>query len=267
MGGQGISHPVRRGTPTIASLERALDLLQAVARDAGERNVAAIARAEGIPPASAHRIVLTLERSGFLSAIGRGRFMPGPALFDLTSGRRPEVAIAAVARPELDRLARETRHIAHLGVLENDMVTYLVKAGKDGGRLFTREGMQLEAYCSGIGKVLLAHLPDEQRDLYLDSGPFVALTGNTQTDPRELTRELEKVRDTGIAVDAREVAPDLVCFAVPLRWPDGSARAAISLSTLDLPAREVDENALIGGLRETAAQIERRLFGSGRDPT
>ena len=255
---------MRRGTPPIASLERALDLLQAVARDAGERNVSAIAEAEGVPPASAHRIVRTLERSGFLAAIGRGRFTPGPALFDLTAGRSQEVAIAAIARPELNRLARETRQIAHLGVLENDMVTYLVKAGADGGRLFTREGMQLEAYCSGIGKVLLAHLPEAERDLYLDSGPFVALTANTRIDPAELKRELEQVRQTGIAVDAREVAPDLVCFAVPLRWPDGSARAAISLSTLDLPGSQLDEGAVIASLRETAKHIEDRMFGSVR---
>jgi IclR family acetate operon transcriptional repressor len=233
-----------------------------VVRDGGESNVSALALAEGLPPASAHRIVRTLERSKFLIPIGRGKFMPGPALFDLTDGRRSEAAVAAVARPELNRLARQTRHIAHLGMLESDMVTYLVKAGADRGRLFTREGMQLEAYCSGIGKVLLAHLGEEERDLYLAGGPFVALTENTKTDPAELKQELERVREIGFAVDAREVSPDLVCFAVPLRWPNGTARAAISLSTLDQPGREVDEGALVAELRQTAEVIEHRLFGS-----
>ena len=81
------------------------------------------------------------------------------------------------------------------------MVTYRIKTGQGAGNLFTRVGMQLEAYCSGIGKMLLAHLPEEQQRAYLAGGPFPALTAKTITQPEALAQELERIRAQGFALD------------------------------------------------------------------
>jgi DNA-binding IclR family transcriptional regulator len=118
----------------------------------------------------------------------------------------------------------------HLGSFEGEMVTYRAKAGDPKNGLFTEVGGQLEAYCSGIGKVLLAHLPDEELAAYLANGPFYALTVNTITDAGALSAELKRVRAEGMAFDREEVEDGLNCVAVPLFVPDGSVPLALSAS-------------------------------------
>jgi DNA-binding IclR family transcriptional regulator len=142
---------------------------------------------------------------------------------------------------------------AHLGVLDGDMVTYLIKESASQVDLFTRENMQLEAYCSAIGKILLAHLTAPALAAYLAAGPFVRLTPNTVIDPAEIQGHLEMVRQTDIAIDNQEVAEDLVCLAVPTRSSTGQVIAAISCSQMPpFPER----NARIPSLRVSATAIE-----------
>jgi DNA-binding IclR family transcriptional regulator len=168
----------------------------------------------------------------------------------------PMAILVDAARPLLRRLARETRATAHLGVFENDMISYVVKEHGGGARLFTREGGQLEAYCSAIGKVLLAHLPDEEREAYLASGPFVALTSRTITDPAVIRETLSQVRSRGFAIDDREIADDLSCVAVPIEGPSGDVMAALSISTA---YRDGVKAALMDSLRRCADAVSKRL--------
>jgi DNA-binding IclR family transcriptional regulator len=141
-------------------------------------------------------------------------------------------------------------------------VTYLVKIPANAARgaaSFTQESGQLEAYCSGIGKVLLAHLPPGERRLYLAGSPFVALTPRTITDPRALEDALQTVRDEGFARDDGEIAEDLYCLAVPVRNRQGQVFAAISLS-FPRDAHSPDRDAeYLAGLRACAADISTRL--------
>ena len=243
--------------PTLA-LDKSLSLLSLLVADAGESSVSALAIEAGVPPATAHRIVATLERRGFVTKIARGRYLAGPALLRLANAATLNDVLKAVARPILADLAKQTRLVAHLGVFEGDMVTYLVKAGRQ-NELFTREGMQLEAYCSAVGKMLLALLPDEQRERYLASGPFVALTANTITDPAALRTELVRVREQSFARDEREIDEALRCVAVPVRDTLGVAIAALSLSARQTSA-DIDPTQHLSALRSAALALERRLF-------
>jgi IclR family transcriptional regulator, acetate operon repressor len=209
---------------------RSLMLLEAVVRDGGRSSVAALARAVGIPVASAHRHIAALVSAGYLVPADYGRHLPGPKLRALTDLMHSDLLLANAAQPILERLATRTHCIVQLGIFENEMVTYLVKAGQSSDALFTKVGMQLEAYCSGIGKVLLAHLPAPAQAGYLAEGPFVALTEQTITDPRQLKAELEQVSVHDFAVDDEEVIVGLQCVAVPVRDRDGQVIAAISAS-------------------------------------
>lgn len=140
------------------------------------------------------------------------------------------------------------------------MVTYLVKEHGGGPPVLTREMIQLEAYCSGIGKVLLAHLDDAARDAYLAAGPFVALTGKTTTDPDALRTVLGRIRAQGYAVDDAELEDDLYCLAVPVRGPGGEVLAALSASSR---SNTPIDPALLGRLQTCAASVERRLGRPG----
>lgn len=160
----------------------------------------------------------------------------------------PIVTLGHAARPMLRELAITVRGTAHLGVLEAD-------------RQFTEEGKQLEAYCSGIGKMLLADLPTPERGRYLANGPFTALTDRTITDPALLRIELARTRERGYAVDDAEIAPAIWCVAAPLLWPDGVARAAISLTRVAAPQHPADIPRLAATLQATAAALIALVFG------
>ncbi len=135
------------------------------------------------------------------------------------------------------------------------MVTYLVKVTADEEILFTKENMQLEAYCSGIGKVLLASLPQATLTDYLSGGSFPGLTPHTITNPKKIGEEIAKTKKRGYGVDDREVHEELVCIAVPVTSSKGAVLGAISAAstTVDLLGRM--RNSALKELRTSASRI------------
>ena len=253
------SHIMRMGTPHITSLKRTLATLEAVIDSAGNQTVADIARNLDIPVATAHRQVATLLAERYLSKLENGRHVAGPRLLRLLGQVDQKQIIASAAAPVLHRLAAQVKTTVQLGTFENDMVTYRIKTGQGAGELFTKVGMQLEAYCSGIGKVLLAELPADERENYLANGPFVPLTARTIVRPDALRAELEKVRRDGHAIDNGEVAEGLYCIAVPVRSPEGQVQAAISVSRSLSDAAQQGDEALLALLHQAAADVEAAL--------
>lgn len=251
---------MNQGTPQISSLKRTLVMLEAVIADAGVSNLAKLARKIGMPPATAHRQVTTLVAEGYLLAAGGGRHFAGARLLGLLHRLDEKQIIASVAAPLLHELAARVRSVVQLGTFENEMVTYRIKSGQGANALFTRIGMQLEAYCSGIGKVLLANLPVAEREAYLTGGPFVALTERTIVDPGLLREELDAVRCQNFAIDDEEVAPGLRCMAVPLRRSDGKVMAAISVSQALSSRHRMNDEPLLALLTDTAMAIESQAF-------
>ncbi|MEP7222614.1 MAG: IclR family transcriptional regulator [Novosphingobium sp.] len=252
-----------KGTPQISSLKRTLLMLEAVIADGGRSSVAELARQTGMPLATAHRQVTTLVAEDYLTASGGGQHVAGARLLALLHTLDEKQIIANVAGPILHELATRVRSVVQLGTFENDMVTYRIKTGRGANALFTRVGMQLEAYCSGMGKVLLAHLPEAERELYLANGPFVSLTERTIVDPARLREELDAVRGQGFAIDDEEVSLGLRCMAVPLRKSDGKVLAAISVSQALLSRDRLDDAPLLALLTEAAQTIERQAFPGG----
>jgi IclR family transcriptional regulator, acetate operon repressor len=217
-------------TPSLRSTEKAFELLQRIVQTGDSRSISALAADLQMPPSTAHRISATLERAGFIMRLRRGHYLPGPVLLRLATFGSLNRVLAAVGPPVVKRLARQSGCTAHLGVFENAMVTYLLKAGKGRLNIFTRQGTQLEAYCTGIGKVLLASLPKPELEEYLAQGPFIALTPNTLTDIPSLRAALDTIRVRGYATDNAEMDTDLRCLAVPVH--DGERTlAALSIST------------------------------------
>jgi DNA-binding IclR family transcriptional regulator len=217
----GIATP-RRGD---AALEKAMNLYLLVAQEAGSRPLGMQAQDLGIPLSTARRMIAVLLRKGLVVSTGPGRFeASGSPIPD------QRTFLAATARRPVRRLARRLRRTVHLGILENGMVTYLLKEQGGATPIFTQPDQQLEAYCSGIGKMLLAHLPADELDQYLSDGPFVALTPNTITDPSHLRTALQSITAQGFALDDGEIDDGLRCVAVPIADCSGTVFAALSCS-------------------------------------
>jgi IclR family transcriptional regulator, acetate operon repressor len=242
-------------TRGVAAIEKGLELFVRVVDDAGQTPLSVLARQAGIPTSTSQRIVAAYVRHGLLSRVDRGRYAAGVRLAGEARVRDLRSVLIAASRPLIRHLAGDLRTTVHLGVLESDMVTYLVKEHGGGPDILTREMIQLEAYCSGIGKVLLAHLPEAEQEAYLATGPFVALTPNTMTDPPALRSAFQIIRRQGYAIDQAEVDENLFCLAAPVCGPDG-VLAALSVS-LDTPERL--NPVVLDQLRTCAARIGRRL--------
>ncbi len=248
-------------TPTgAASFEKGLALFTLILRDDGQTPLTALAAPLALPRSTLHRLAGALEDAGLISRLERGRYVAGPALAERLGGMSWAGQLVRLARPLLRELANEYGATAHLGVMEHDMVTYLVKEAATGApAVFTRETAQLEAYCSGIGKVLLAWLPEAERERYLAGGPFVGLTARTITDPAQLRLCLQQVRAEHYAVDNGEIAEGLYCLAVPVGLEHGSVRAGISLSFPQHAPSGDSHAARLDRLTACAAAVARRM--------
>lgn len=247
-------------TPRTFSLEKAFALLTEVARGGGNQPLAELAARVSLPLSTAHRLTASLEKLGLIVREKRGHYHVGPAVLELAEGVDLRGVMARVSRPVLQDLARRFQRTVHLAVFEADMVTYLAKENAGRNSILTIEGTQLEAYCSGLGKALLAHLPEPERERYLSEGPFVRLTPTTIIEPEALREELARIRERGYAIDDGEVQPNLHCVAVPLSDGRGRVMAALSMSS---PAEDVNPafvDQAVVALKAAAEQIGARFY-------
>jgi IclR family acetate operon transcriptional repressor len=244
----------RAGT---GALDKGLELLTAVIRDGGRTPAAALAADLGLAGSTARRLLAAIERHGLVARVEKGRYAAGGKLLDLARPIDFMSILVRIARPRLRQLAAANRATAHLGIFDEGMVTYLVKESPRADRLFTRELGQLEAYCTGVGKMLLAHLDAAQLADFL-AGSFVRLTPRTITDPDALRAEIETIRARGHAVDDREMADDIFCVAVPILDRNGRAVAALSLSSTPERIGRDRVEVIAGELTACAADIAAR---------
>jgi IclR family acetate operon transcriptional repressor len=220
-----------------------------------------LSRRANLPEASGYRLILTLEQIGAVIRGPRGRYRPGMLLVSLSHN----VAIGDLLREASADITTELAHqfdlTVHLGLLEGNMVTYVAKVCTATSlSLHTRLGSQLEAYCSGLGKVLLAALPQDQIESFIMEGDLVALTPYTITDRASLRAELTKVRLMGYALDDREIRADMRCIAVPIRDSEGRTIAAMSATDHAERMVAVRQEQVRDALLDAAAALERKVF-------
>ncbi|MDQ1621482.1 MAG: IclR family transcriptional regulator, acetate operon repressor [Actinomycetota bacterium] len=211
----------------VQSLDRAFDLLELMAATEGGVGLSQLAATSGLPVPTIHRIVRTLVSSGYVLQLPSRRYALGPRLIGL--GARATTTLDAWARPHLAALAERTEETANMAMLDGDMVVYVAQVPplRHTMRMFTEVGRRVFAHCTGVGKALLAQLPeDTARDLVLTAG-MPAQTDRTITDLDVFAGELRRIRQQGYAVDDGEQERGVRCVAVPI---PGSPTIAVSVS-------------------------------------
>ena len=144
-------------TPRIQSVDRAFSLLSCIARRGGSESLPTIAAQCGLSVATAHRLLATMETLGAVIHTAPGHYRIGLGVLELGRNSSLDDLLAAAGAATLRRVTQSLSPTAHLGVLDGEfMVTYLAKSTRRSHALPTRIGSKLEAYCSGLGKVLLA---------------------------------------------------------------------------------------------------------------
>lgn len=212
-----------------------------------------------IPTPNLYRHLDVLINSGLLVRTRRSYYLPHPSFLKLLEPYSAQEVLGSIVRPILEQAARQIPATLHFGVLEADMVTYVAKVDHPKMDLFTKENMQLEAYCSAIGKVLLATLPQNDLDEYLSAFEFPRLTDNTITDPKEIRREIAKTKRRGFGVDNREIREDLVCIAVPATLRDGTTIGAVSAASTRTDLAGSPRKEIVAQLNGLARKIANML--------
>lgn len=212
-----------------------------------------------IPTPNLYRHLDVLIKSGLLVRTRRSYYLPHPGFLKLLEPYSAQEVLGSIVRPILEQAAQQIPATLHFGVLEADMVTYVAKVDRQKMDLFTKENMQLEAYCSAIGKVLLATLPQNDLDEYLSAFEFPRLTDNTITDPKDIRREIAKTKRRGFGVDDREIREDLVCIAVPVILRDRSTIGAVSAASTRADLAGPPRKETVARLHRIAEEIGNTL--------
>ncbi|WP_419813894.1 IclR family transcriptional regulator [Glacieibacterium sp.] len=237
---------------------KAFTLLQAFERPDEWLTCRELSRRANMPEASGYRLVQSLQATGAVIKGPNGRYRPGMLLFDLSKGVSVEDLLRTSAATVARDIATRYKVTVQMGIFEDGMVSYLAVQGR--AKVPSRAGAQLEAYCSGLGKVLLASLSDADLEEFLAEGELIPLTAHTIVDKDQLRAELMRVREQGYAIDDREIQLDLRCVAVPIRNKQGAVVAAISSSSHPgalTPLRQVEVRH---ALHLAAEQISARVY-------
>lgn len=248
-----------RASPVV--LKRALQLLDAIVKDCGQSSISSIGARIGLSPATGYRLAGALVEHGIIVSCDRGRYCPGNVILSAAVDIDRKTTLTRVSKACLPQVARKLDAVAHVAVLEDGMVSYLSKVGATHCARFTVEGTQLDPHCTGLGKLLLAHLPPTERNVFLAEGPFPKLTDRTFSEPADLASHFEEIRRRGYSIDDREFHDDLQCVAVPIRDRDGTVWAAISASGRAGSIIGARTGATLEVLRHAAATIETCMYG------
>jgi len=225
------AHEPSRDASTSQSLERGLAVLSTFTATRPLLGVSELAREVGLSRSSAHRYIATLAKLGYLEQeAATRRYRLGPRVVDLGFSAINSMELRQLAAPDLQALSDSTGHTVNMAVLDGVDIVYIerCRSASQGQReidLNLHVGSRLPAYCTSMGKVLLAGLPDDELDARVARVDFQRRGPNTITARSALLKELALVRERGLAVNNEELAYGLRSIAAPLRGQTVGGRA------------------------------------------
>ncbi|GAA3964465.1 IclR family transcriptional regulator [Gordonia caeni] len=240
-------------------LGKVMTILHAFGVDDHELSLAELVRRTGLHKATTHRLCGEMVAAHLLDRTAGGYRLSG-GLFELGMRASVERSLLEIAMPFLQDLYERTRETVHLGVLDGNEVLYVAKiGGHRQANAPSRTGGRMPLYCTGIGKSLLAHADPTLQQRIL-SGPLPRRTPRTVVAPGLLARQLEAIRETGVAFEIEESAPGIACVAAPVLDVGSNAPIAAISSTGPVhrfrPEQHADAvRAAAGGI---AATLHRR---------
>ena len=249
----------------LQTIQKAGELLALYDREHTEWGVREVATRLKVAKSSAHDLMSSLAKLGFLHKTEDNRYRLGWRLVTLSETLLATTELRKEARPVLEDLAMQYQETIHLAVLDDTQAVYVDKLeGRQAVRVeLTSLGARLYAHCSALGKVLLAYSEEQEVKRIVQTAGLPRFTANTITDEEELLQNLAKIRKQGFAYDLEEILPDLCCVAAPIYEYSGHVIAAISMS---IPAFRFRRSQMEfrDGVMRAAKKISKRLgyYGS-----
>lgn len=244
----------------MTSLARGLAVIRAFADVRKPQTIANVSQSTGIPRAAVRRCLHTLRQLGYIDAEGNN-FSLRPKVLTLGYSYLSSTPLTLAAQPCLNELSKALGESSSLAVLEEDQVLYVARAAT--ARVMSvslNAGSRLPAYCTSLGRVLLAQLAPAELDAYLARTELLPRTEHTIVDEARLREVLARARHEGYALIDEELELGLRSIAVPVRGASGQVLAAINVGAQAArvtPGRMVDE--FLPALRRGAQELSMLL--------
>ena len=213
-----------------------------------------------IPRNSAYELVGTLADRQYLRLDDTGRVTLGARLFELGSRFAQSIDLVREARETAAHLRDACGETVHVAMLDGRFVIYLVKEeSRQMVRMMSAIGTRLPAHVSGVGKAMLAGLPEAELRRRLGAAPLERMTPNSITSIADLLVDLDRTRSRGYAIDNEESSPEVGCVAAAVRDATGEFVAAISISGPVTRVGGERRPELAARVMEAADGLSRRL--------
>ncbi|MCG5074280.1 IclR family transcriptional regulator [Paraburkholderia tagetis] len=222
--------PEKPGDSYVQSFARGLSVIRAFNAEHPEQTLTDVAAATGLTRAGARRILLTLQTLGYVEAEGR-LFRLTPRILDLGFAYLTSMPFWNLAEPVMEELSGQVHESCSAAVLDRTEIVYVLRVPTH--KIMTINlsiGSRLPAYCTSMGRVLLAALDEPALDATLGATPLYAHTPRTVTDKDEIKKIVAQVRQQGWAIVDQELEGGLISISAPIRNRQGRVIAAMNIS-------------------------------------
>lgn len=218
----------------ISGLAKGLSVIETFSAEVPRQSITQVSEATGLDRATARRCLLTLTELGYAAYDGKF-FTLTPRVLRLGTACLATMPLAQMVQPWLDAMSEELGESSSVSILDGGEVVYVARAAQR--RVMSialMPGSRLPAYCTSMGRVLLAALPEAEARARLAAMDLAPRTPMTLTDPEEIMGRIAAIRSEGYAVIDQEVEMGLRSIAVPLVDAHGRTIAALNIG---LPVR------------------------------
>ena len=215
----------------MTSLARGLIVIQAFTQQSPQMTISQLSIRTGLSRAAVRRCLYTLTKLGFAGAEDGSRYSLRPRMLTLSHTYTASNTLSTAAQPILERMSAAHRESFSVATLDGDDIVYIARTSVT--RVMAVDlhiGSRLPAYCTSMGRVLLAYLPTEQLEQYLARAVLTPHTTRTVNSVEKLRLILRNVRRNGYALVDQELEVGLRSLAVPVYAPSGRVVATINLS-------------------------------------
>ena len=223
--------------------QRTVEILKLVSKNPEGITLDEICEKLSLPKTSAYDIVTTLAEMGMVN-VDRGqrqRYTIGLTAYRIGINYTNNLDFISVTEPELRAFAKTVGKTVFFGVRSDHEVVYICKAEPENPIITTATvGSKNPMHCTSLGKAILAYSDPETQAQVIPRIRFTRKTEQTIQDKETFLKELEKVREQGYALDARELEEHMECVGAPVFGPDGSVIGAISVSSLYQPSEDYE---------------------------
>lgn len=248
---------------SVQSVDRALLILEELAKNKNGCGVTRLASILGLHKSTTHRLLISLMNREYVKKdVESNNYKLGTRLLFLANALLDSFDLRTIAKPFLQELANKTKEIVHLAVLDGEEAVYIEKVEstrEDSIRIYSQIGKRVPLHCTGVGKVLLCDMEFSKVKKLLKEEDMIKYTPNTIDNYYDLENELKKIREQGYGFDEIEHEEGIRCVATPIYDRHHKVIASISIAgpTIHVTKERIPE--LIKDLTQAAKSISYQL--------